>query len=235
MAFNVLDRDCSGTVELVDIMGVYDASQHPQVKDGSKTASAVLREFLDTFDAGEKDGIVTRAEFHRYYSNVSASIDDDEYFELMIRNAWHSSGGKGAAENTSNLRVLVTHEDGQQTVEEVHNDLSVRGDMDKIKQQMQSRGMKVTSIEKYGGVGTKGGSGAAPWAVDASADSQRFGSRQNTPAKAAQSPAAAGVQQHRLTPGKAPFAGNSPAPVRPPVAPGSSRRNRATQSSIVFG
>ena len=234
MAFNVLDSDCSGTVELIDLMGVYDASQHPAVKDGSKTPSAVLREFLDTFDAGEKDGVVTRTEFHRYYSNVSASIDDDEYFELMIRNAWHISGGKGAAENTSNLRVLVTHEDGEQTVEEVHDDLKVRGDMEKIKQQMQARGMKVVSIEKYGGVGAKA-SGAAPWAVDATADSQRFGSRQNTPAKAVQSPAAAGVQQHRLTPGKAPFAGNSPAPVMPPAVPGSSRRGRSTQSSIVFG
>jgi len=184
--------------------------------------------------AGEQDGVVTRTEFHRYYSNVSASIDDDEYFELMIRNAWHISGGKGVAENTSNLRVLVTHEDGHQSVEEVHNDLSLRGNMEKIKAQMQSRGMNVVSIEKYGGVGTKG-SGGAPWAVDATADAQRFGSRQQTPAKAAQSPAAAGVHPHRLTPGKAPFAGNSPAPVPPPAVPGSSRRNRSTQSSIVFG
>ncbi len=178
---------------------------------------------------------MTRAEFHRYYSNVSASIDDDEYFELMIRNAWHISGGKGAAENTSNLRVLVTHQDGHQTVEEVQDDLAIRGDMQKIKQQMQGRGMNVVSIEKYGGVGTKGGSGAAPWAVDATADSQRFGSRQQTPAKGLASPAAAGVHQHRLTPGKAPFAGDSPAPVPPPAVPGSSRRSRATESSIVFG
>jgi hypothetical protein len=53
LAFNVLDTDCSNTVELTEIMQLYDASQHPAVKDGSKTASAVLREFLDTFDAGE--------------------------------------------------------------------------------------------------------------------------------------------------------------------------------------
>ena len=26
---------------------------------------------------------------------VSASIDDDDYFELMIRNAWHIPGGQG--------------------------------------------------------------------------------------------------------------------------------------------
>jgi len=35
------------------------------------------------------DGIVTLNEFMDYYSNVSASIDDDQYFQLMITNAWN--------------------------------------------------------------------------------------------------------------------------------------------------
>ena len=78
------------------------------------------REFLDTFDVGGvKDGKVTPEEFCNYYANVSASIDNDDYFELMIRNAWHISGGEGWCANTSNRRVLVTHTDGRQTVEEV--------------------------------------------------------------------------------------------------------------------
>jgi hypothetical protein len=37
----------------------------------------------------KKDGIVTLNEFMDYYSNVSSSIDDDEYFKLMITNAWN--------------------------------------------------------------------------------------------------------------------------------------------------
>ena len=35
------------------------------------------------------DGKVTLNEFMDYYSNVSASIDDDQYFQLMITNAWN--------------------------------------------------------------------------------------------------------------------------------------------------
>jgi hypothetical protein len=31
---------------------------------------------------------VTREEFEEYYNNVSMSVDDDRYFELMMNNAW---------------------------------------------------------------------------------------------------------------------------------------------------
>jgi hypothetical protein len=31
---------------------------------------------------------VTLEEFEEYYNNISASIDNDQYFELMINNAW---------------------------------------------------------------------------------------------------------------------------------------------------
>jgi len=70
------------------------------------------------------DGIVTLDEFCSYYANISASIDSDDYFELMIRNAWHMSGGKGWAANTTVTRVLVTAADGTQTVQEVTDSMS---------------------------------------------------------------------------------------------------------------
>jgi energy-converting hydrogenase A subunit M len=35
------------------------------------------------------DGKVTLNEFMDYYSNISASVDDDEYFKLIITNAWN--------------------------------------------------------------------------------------------------------------------------------------------------
>ena len=121
-----------------------------------------MREFLDTFDVGgEKDGKVTLSEFENYYSNISASIDDDVYFELMIRNAWHISGGEGQAANTSNRRVLITNADGSQTVREVTNDLGI-GSKDKAA--MAARlGVRADQLGlTFGSKESSGGKGAPP-------------------------------------------------------------------------
>ena len=127
MAFNILDKDGSGLVEPAEIASVYDASKHPDVVSGKKSSEEVLSEFLETFEVnGDNDGKVSRQEFENYYSHVSASIDDDDYFELMMRNAWHISGGEGWCANSANRRVLVTHADGKQTVEEIKDDLGVK-------------------------------------------------------------------------------------------------------------
>ena len=74
------------------------------------------------------DGKVTQQEFENYYTNIGASIDNDDYFELMIRNAWHISGGTGWAANSANRRVLVTAADGSQSVQEIQNDLGLKSD-----------------------------------------------------------------------------------------------------------
>ena len=107
-------------VEPEELLSSYDCSKHPEVIAGRMTPKQCLEEFLDTFEVGgEKDGKVTEDEFINYYTNLGVSIDNDDYFELMIRNAWHMSGGEGWCANTANKRVLVTHSDGSQSVEEI--------------------------------------------------------------------------------------------------------------------
>lgn len=97
-AFEKLDKNGNGIIEIDDIKGVYSAKFHPEVKAGKKTEEEVLFEFLDTFELhhslknpSEKDRKITFKEFVEYYNNVSASIDNDQYFELMITNAWNLS------------------------------------------------------------------------------------------------------------------------------------------------
>eukprot|EP00981_Chlorochromonas_danica_P005725 scaffold1182_cov229-Ochromonas_danica.AAC.1 len=152
-AFDVLDKDGSGCIELSDIAMAYDASKHPDVISGKRTAEQVLLEFLEGFDVGgDKDNKVTRQEFENYYAGISSSIDRDDYFELMIRNAWHLSGGEGFAANTANLRVLVTRLDGSQTIEVIQNDLGLKkGDSAAIIARLKAQGIPVASISLFDG------------------------------------------------------------------------------------
>jgi calcyphosin len=95
-AFQKLDRNGNGLVEADDLVGVYNASKHPAVVEGRKTAEQVLGEFLETFEthhnvlyaAGRNDHVITQEEFTEYYTHVSASIDDDLYFSQMMNSSW---------------------------------------------------------------------------------------------------------------------------------------------------
>jgi Ca2+-binding EF-hand superfamily protein len=99
-AFNLLDKDGSGVVETQEIANSYDVSQNPAVQSGKVGAEQAIQQFMKHYD-GNADGIVTLDEFVENYQWVSASIDSDDYFELMMRNAWHISGGQGWCETTS--------------------------------------------------------------------------------------------------------------------------------------
>ncbi|CAF0939361.1 unnamed protein product [Adineta ricciae] len=88
-AFAKLDKNHDGQITVEDLRGVYIVKNHPKYVNGEWSEDQVLRHFLDCFDYGKhKDGIVTRDEFVDYYSGVSASIDNDMYFDLMMRNSW---------------------------------------------------------------------------------------------------------------------------------------------------
>ena len=95
-AFAKLDANHNGVVDINDLKGVYNAKKCPDVISGKKTEEEVLGEFLDTFEMhyslnhpNSRDRTITWDEFYEYYNNVSASIDNDQYFELMMNNAWN--------------------------------------------------------------------------------------------------------------------------------------------------
>jgi len=76
---------------------------HPDVKSGKKKEDDVLMEFLDTFEMhyslsheGSRDGRISSDEWIEYYNNVSMSIDDDKYFELMMNSAWNFDNSRVA-------------------------------------------------------------------------------------------------------------------------------------------
>ena len=153
MAFDILDADGSGYITVEEIAEVYDVSQNPDVTMGKKTEREALLEFMGQWEGGDKDGVVTYEEFEDYYKEISASIDGDDFFELMIRNAWRIAGGEGASANTANLRVLVTDKDGKEHVATVEKELGLKqGDREEIRKRLMAQGVDASNVELYGGM-----------------------------------------------------------------------------------
>jgi Ca2+-binding EF-hand superfamily protein len=150
-AYTLLDANCDGIVKMEDITRLYDASRHPEVLAGQKTIKIVMQEFIKMWDKNSDD-VITPHEFLDYYNDLSAGIDNDQYFELMVRNGWHLSGGEGAAQCTSCRRVLVVHQDGHETVEEIKNDLGIGPkDEARILERLRQQGINdIKEIKIYG-------------------------------------------------------------------------------------
>eukprot|EP01135_Chromosphaera_perkinsii_P005801 Nk52_evm1s366 gene=Nk52_evmTU1s366 len=88
-AFQKLDKTGDGIITVEDLKGVYEYKTHPKFQNGEWSEDDVFRAFIKSFDSpNDPDGQVTWEEFLNYYSGVSASIDEDCYFDLMMRQAW---------------------------------------------------------------------------------------------------------------------------------------------------
>jgi len=89
MAFNLLDVTEDGLVNIEDLRHRYNASAHPKVMAEEQSEEEVVQRFLGRFDNHiADDGMMTKAEFFDYYTGVSKSIDEDEYFVAMMKNVW---------------------------------------------------------------------------------------------------------------------------------------------------
>ena len=96
--FDSFDKNKTGFVNLDEIRNSYSPNEHPDVLSGKKTEDEVLAEFLDTLQyhfsllknnkEGNKGNKISFDEFLEFFNNISVGIEDDDYFENMIKSGF---------------------------------------------------------------------------------------------------------------------------------------------------
>jgi hypothetical protein len=93
-AFDKLDVNQVGLVDLDHIKQNYDPSRHPEAIRGAKSPPELQIEFDETFEqhhniiSGFEIDKVSKSEFLEYYAHHSAVIESDSQFIQLIEGVW---------------------------------------------------------------------------------------------------------------------------------------------------
>ena len=93
--FSKIDIDKKGYSEISLIKSLFNPNHHPEVKSGKRNESDILNEFIFTFESyinfKERISQISLEDFIEYYSGISASIADDDYFVDLMNGVWDIS------------------------------------------------------------------------------------------------------------------------------------------------
>ena len=146
-AFDRIDLDKSGVVELNEVKRWFNTKNNPQVLNGEITEEDLYSRFIETFGnhhnlySGIRDKRVTWKEFLDYYKYISFVTPDDDLFEAIIIAAWklENTGEYINAQRNEDLKKIKILE---QNLEEKVTD-NIRG-----KKNQTSGGMVPYGIDK---------------------------------------------------------------------------------------
>jgi Ca2+-binding EF-hand superfamily protein len=77
----------NSVVTFEDMMKSFCPAQHPEVLCGNKTARQMIVEFQQAWNKTGSDR-VSYEEFAEYFEDLSAAIENDDYFEMLVSNTW---------------------------------------------------------------------------------------------------------------------------------------------------
>jgi Ca2+-binding EF-hand superfamily protein len=96
--FETFDKNRKGFIDLDDIRNSYTPINHPDVLNGKRTEDEVLAEFLDNLqyhfsllksEKEQDNKNINLEEFLEFFNYISAGIEDDEYFENVIKTGFN--------------------------------------------------------------------------------------------------------------------------------------------------
>ena len=88
-AFLTFDKEGTGIIDVTEIRQVYNCSKHPKVVSAEMSEEQVFSLFLKNFNDKNNMGKIDRKEWNDYYAAVSASIENDDHFVIMMKTTWN--------------------------------------------------------------------------------------------------------------------------------------------------
>lgn len=119
--FNFLDLNNDGFVEIEEFKNKLNPAKHPAVLEGRKAEKQIQEElyeslelFITAYGKGPNFTKFTKEDFIFYYTNISASIENDEYFGIMLKNCWNME----ATVAGESMKINLSSEPEKATAEE---------------------------------------------------------------------------------------------------------------------
>ena len=136
--FSLLDNKKIGEVPINYLKSIYNANNHPDVIAGFKKEEEIYKEFYYTFDIfcnlNNIKNIITYLQFLEYYTGISSSIVDDNYFEDIICGVWSSFNNYNnniieKSKSSGNLfRNIENNNNNQQRLSPYYNPVRTPGE-----------------------------------------------------------------------------------------------------------
>ena len=87
-AFHKFEKDDSGMIDIRDLKGVFNGERHPKVLAGEITREQAFDEFARNLNDRTGAGKIEKIEWNDYYAAVSASVENDEHFIILLKSTW---------------------------------------------------------------------------------------------------------------------------------------------------
>ena len=125
--FDSFDKDSNGKIMTSDLKTKFNYQRHPDVLNGKNTANEVYSDFLDFLETfreyndnlrGGYSFSMSFEEFCEFYSEISMSIEDDNYFENMLINCWNIINEGDEEIGNNNISQNLGNQNNQNKISE---------------------------------------------------------------------------------------------------------------------
>ncbi len=108
LAFEKVDTNCNKWLSVEELVAAYDASRNQDFLAGACTKEQIVAGFLEAFSlTGEAVTQVTVDMWRDYYTDLSMTIVDDNYFVGMLESIWQVSEDPTATVSKEELEHLT--------------------------------------------------------------------------------------------------------------------------------